>query len=65
MFFNDDISWCYNSVEENKETKIYCNKTKCFRHISNYKPQSFPAIFTVAAFKGTIDCPYFEEGEIE
>ena len=56
--FDDDICWCCNSREKGEQG---CDKTECFRHLSNRKTRSHPDIFTVSFLKGTRDCPYKEE----
>ena len=59
-FFVDDISWCYNSMED-AENK--CDNTHCFRHLSNRKSQPQPDIYTISAFKDTEVCPYYKENK--
>lgn len=56
--FEDDICWCYNSQLVGE---LGCNKTKCFRHMSNRRNKE--GIFTCSYFKDTPECPYDEVEE--
>ena len=55
-FYENYFSWCSDSER--------CGKVECFRHKSNLS-QLEPYTFNQAAFMGTVDCPYFEEGKDE
>jgi len=57
-WFEDDICWCSNS---NLKGEKGCDKTDCFRHLSNRKPQARPNIFSCGFLKNTPSCPYYKK----
>ncbi len=62
--FEDDICWCYNSSDAAVGVEP-CRNKRCFRHLANRVKDSERDIFTIAIFKGTKDCPYFNKEEEE
>lgn len=48
-WIHNDITWCANSAE--------CENTKCFRHTSNQIKEKGRNIYSIAFFKGSVDCP--------
>ena len=49
----DDICWCADSHE--------CDRTDCFRHLSNRRKQPQPDICTMAMLKNTDACVMRQE----
>jgi len=52
-WIHDDITWCMSE----------CDNKECFRHFSNRR--AINGYFSGALFKGTQDCPYYDETKEE
>lgn len=55
MWFDSDICWCADSIR--------CNKTDCFRHLSN--KDDGERIFTCGSLMGSEYCQLGKDGEDE